>query len=429
MARRLRVAHIMPWDGVGGTEHAALRIARAVREEGFDTVFFCLGSAPVVRDFLQAAGFETGTWRSTYPEFDGYRTFLRDSIHLADEFRRHRIDLLHCGDVPAGKYAALAGRLVLAPVICHVRNRHAQICQPERQMLRAVTKFAFVSRSTWRQFGHAVPDDRGVVIYDGVERNPSGGGEDPRRDVRREFDVPRGTTLIGMVARVDQQKDYETLAKAARRLRDAGVQARFLIVGGYSVEPVQRKHFEQVKRWLAENGVADQFTFTDLRSDVPRLVQAMDTVVLSTHYEGLPLVLLEAMVLGKPVIATDVDGVPEVVSHGQTGLLFPHADDEMLAQHLIALTRDRSRAAELGRNAQSLVASRFNREQFKRGVVDLYETVLRRGPLSKALTPRLGRMPGLALTAGVTALDAGLAARRLVQKRSGLATIAKRSHE
>jgi glycosyltransferase involved in cell wall biosynthesis len=427
MTTRVRVAHIMPWDGVGGTEHAALRIARAVREEGFDTVFFCLGSAPVVRDFFQSAGFEIGTWRPAYPGFIGYRSFLRDSISLAEEFRRRRIDLLHCGDVPAGEYAALAGRLALAPVICHVRNRHAQIGRPERQMLRAVTKFAFVSRSTWRQFGHTVPDRRGVVIYDGVDTGPLGGGEEARRDVRREFNVPDGTTLIGMVARVDQQKDYQTLAKAARRVRDAGVQARFLIVGGYSVEPLQRTHFEQVKRWLAENDVADQFTFTDLRSDVQRLVQAMDTVVLSTHYEGLPLVLVEAMALGKPVIATEVDGVPEVVSHDRTGLLFPHADDERLAQQLIALSRDRSRAAELGRSAHSLVVSRFNREQYKRAVVGLYETVLRRSPLSKAITPSLGRTAGFAVEAGVTALDAGVAAKRLVQRLSGLAE-AKRSH-
>jgi glycosyltransferase involved in cell wall biosynthesis len=408
---RFRVGHIMPWDGVGGTEHAALRIARAVREEGFETVFFCLGSAPVVRDFFDAAGFETGTWGPAYPGFNGYRYFLRDSIRLADEFRRKRIDLVHCADVPAGAYAGLAGRLALAPVICHVRNRHAFIAHQERQMLRAVTKFAFVSRSTWRQFAHAVPDHRGVVIYDGVESGPLAGHDDARRDVRREFNVPDGTTLIGMVARVDQQKDYETLAKAARRVRDAGVQARFLIVGGYSVEPLQLRHFEQVKRWLAENDVADQFTFTDLRSDVPRLVQAMDTVVLSTHYEGLPLVLLEAMVLGKPVIATDVDGVPEVVSHDQTGLLFPHADDEMLAQHLIAVSRDRTRAARLGRNAQSLVASKFNREQFKRGVLDLYATVLPRNRFSTAITPNLGRVADFARKAGVTALDASTRSR------------------
>src|SRR4051812_21156642 len=63
MGTRLRVAHVMPWDGVGGTEHGALRIARVAREEGFETVFFCLGGAPIVRQFFDSAGFETATWR------------------------------------------------------------------------------------------------------------------------------------------------------------------------------------------------------------------------------------------------------------------------------------------------------------------------------------------------------------------------------
>jgi glycosyltransferase involved in cell wall biosynthesis len=332
-------------------------------------------------------------------------------MRLADSFRRNRIDLVHCGDVPAGAYAGLAGRFALAPVICHVRNRHADIGQPERQMLRAVTKFAFVSRSSWRQFGHQVPNRRGVVIYDGIEAATASPGEDVKRDVRREFNVPDETMLVGMIARVDPQKDYETLAKAARRLKDASIKARFLIVGGYSVETLQLRHFELVKRWLAANDVADQFTFTDLRSDVSRLIQAMDIVVLSTHYEGLPLVLLEAMALGKPVVATDVDGVPEIVSHEETGLLFPHADDQLLAAHLIALSRDRPRATQLGTNAQSFVAAHFNREQFKRGVLDLYRTMLRRSRLSQAIRPRLGRAADFARRAGVTALDAGAGAR------------------
>ena len=184
-----------------------------------------------------------------------------------------------------------------------------------------------------------------------------------------------------MVARVDRQKDYETLAKAAARVVKATPDVRFLIVGGYSVEEIQRRHFGQVKQWLAENGVAEHFIFTDFRSDVPRLLGAMDIVVLSTHYEGLPLVLLEAMARGKPVIATDVDGVPELVTDNETGLLFPHQDDARLAAHILSLIHDPSRAANLGESGRSFVKQNFNDEQFRRGVVGLYESVLGSNPL------------------------------------------------
>jgi glycosyltransferase involved in cell wall biosynthesis len=411
MRERQRIAHIMPWDGVGGTEHAALRIGRAVGDAGFETTFFCLGSAPLVRDFFSSAGYHTTTWRAAYPTFGGYRQFLRESMQLAKEFRQCRISLVHCGDVPAGAYAALAGRLALVPVICHVRNRYRNIGEPDQQLLRAVTTFAFVSRDSWRAFGFPVPASRGVVIYDGAEVADceAGSGDDSAtREVRREFNIPDGTPIIGMVARIDQQKDYETLAKAAARVVAAAPNVHFLVIGGHSGDDAQRRHFEKVKLWLSANNVVPYFTFTDFRTDVPRLLRAMDIVVLSTHYEGLPLALLEAMACGKPVVATAVDGVPEIVIDNHTGLLFGHQDDGELAAHLLSLIRDRSRAEQLGENGRSFVQVHFNQEQFRDSIVALYRHVLARNKLPASIVSAMRPVADLALRAGFAALDASI---------------------
>lgn len=412
--KRHRIAHIMPWEGVGGTEQAALRIARTVQHAGFDSTFFCLCSAPLVRDFFSSAGYDTDWWRDGYPRFNGYRYFLHESLQLAREFRRRAITLVHCADVPAGSFAALAGRMALVPVICHVRNRHVDIPEQDRRLLRAVTRFAFVSRGAWRAFAYHVPERRGVVVYDGIEVPPGDPGRDQeanRRDVRREFHIPDRATIVGMIARVDRQKDYETLAKAAAQVISATPDVRFLIVGGYSVEDIQRRHFEQVKEWLAASGVAEYFIFTDFRSDVSRLLRAMDIVVLSTHYEGLPLVLLEAMACGKPVVATDVDGVPELVTDNQTGLLFPHQDDGRLAAHIVSLIRNPGRASRLGASGRSFVQANFNDEQFKRGIVGLYESVLGT-PFSAAIRRNLVPVADLALRAGYAAVDASVRGHR-----------------
>ena len=397
----------MPWAGVGGTEQATLRIADAVRDAGFDSTFFCAGPAPRVRDFFSSAGYDTGTWSASYPGFNGYRHFLHQSLQLAREFRRRSVALVHCADVTAGAYAALAGRLALVPVICHVRNRYHELPEQDQRFLRAVSRFAFVSHASWRAFAHRVPDSRGVVVYDGVK--VSGGEtesehEVDRRDVRREFNIPDDATVVGMIARIDQQKDYETLAKAAARVVTATTKVRFLIVGAHSAEQLQVRHFELVKRWLAANRVSDYFIFTDFRTDVPRLLRAMDIVVLSTHYEGLPLVLLESMASGKPVVATAVDGVPEVVTDKQTGLLFPHQDDAMLAAHVISLIRDQSRAAHLGKSGRSFIQANFNSEQFKRGIVGLYDSVLGGNPVWAAIRPNLAPVADLALRIGCAAL-------------------------
>jgi glycosyltransferase involved in cell wall biosynthesis len=136
----------------------------------------------------------------------------------------------------------------------------------------------------------------------------------------------------------------------------------------------------------------------------------MDIVVLSTHYEGLPLVLLEAMACGKPVVATAVDGVPEVVTHDETGLLFPHADDELLASQLLALARDPNRAARLGMRAQSFVETDFSREQFARGIVAVYHRA-QSHKVSAAIKPRIDHLAELARKASFATLDATITAR------------------
>jgi glycosyltransferase involved in cell wall biosynthesis len=415
-----RIAHIMPWEGVGGTEHAALRIADAVRAAGFDSTFFCLGAAPVVRAFFASAGYDTAVWRDRYPSFDGYRYFLHDSLQLAREFRRRAITIVHCADVPAGAYAALAGRLALVPVICHVRNRYTEVPELERRFLRPVSKFAFVSRGSWRVFGHTVPARRGTVVYDGIDAPGAvtKGDDAASRAVRQEFDIPAAATIVGMIARVDRQKDYETLAKAAARVVADTRNVRFLIVGGYSVETVQQRHFEQVKMWLAAHGVAQYFIFTDFRSDVARLLQAMDIVILSTHYEGLPLVLLEAMARGKPVVATAVDGIPELITNRETGLLFPHQDDVALATHIRSLIRDPEWAARLGTSGWSSVRANFNNEQFRRGILGMYESILPGHSLSGSIQRSLEPFADLALRAGCAAINANVRAAAVSRSRA-----------
>ena len=97
-------------------------------------------------------------------------------------------------------------------------------------------------------------------------------------------------------------KDYFTLARAARRILQAEPQTRFLIVGDYTSAKTYREHYQGVRQVLEECCVADSFIFTGHRQDVSRLLSAFDVFVLSTHREGLPLVILEAMAQAKPVV-------------------------------------------------------------------------------------------------------------------------------
>jgi glycosyltransferase involved in cell wall biosynthesis len=370
---RYNIAHVMPWAAVGGTEHATLRIARATAGAGFGHVIFCRRDAPEVRDFFAAEGFETETYDPAEPSYRRGHTYARDSYRLAREFRRRRVHIVHCADVAAAFGAGLAGRLAGARVLCHVRNRHEGLSRRDRSFLRLVGKFAFVSEDTRRKFGYKVSPGRGVVVYDGIEVGPAE-PEGSAGEVRREFGLGGEVKLIGMVARVSPQKDFLTLARAAARVVAEHPGARFMVVGDY--EEANRGHYEEVRRALAAAGVEPYFVFTGFRADVARLMSAFDVFVLCTNFEGLPLVILEAMARGRPVVATAVDGIPEIVRDGRTGLLHPHGDADALAARLLALLGDEAYAARLGAAGREFVKMEWSRERFAADMVRLYRGVL-----------------------------------------------------
>ena len=386
------VAHVLPWPSVGGTEWATLRVAQAVEAEGFRSVAFCLTGAGPVREMFRAAGFETAEYEAVEPSYRRPKDYLRASWRLAREFRRRGVALVHCADVAAGYYTALAGRLAGAPVLCHVRNRFDDLSRRDQSFLRPVSRFAFVSRDTWRHFALKVGPGRGAVVYDGFDAAPCPAAGDDARGVRRELGVPDDCKLIGMVARVAPQKDYRTLARAAARVAAAYPRVRFVVVGDYEAEEAHRRHYEDVRGWLRESGVTPHFIFAGFREDVARVLNAMDVFVLCTHHEGLPLVLLEAMAQALPVVATAVDGIPELVRDGETGLLHAHEDDAGLAAHLTSLLRDEARARALGEAGRRFVRSNFNQEQFARSMAELYRDLLRLGPPRPGAGPRAGAL-------------------------------------
>jgi glycosyltransferase involved in cell wall biosynthesis len=370
------IAHILPWPAVGGTEHATLRIAQSVDPDRYKSVAFCLPDAAPVRELFASAGFPTSPYRPAEHSYRDYLSYLRASWALSREFRRQHVDLVHCADILGAWYAGLAGRLAGLPVLCHIRNRNDNISRRDASFLWPVTKFAFVSQDTWKRFGMHVPAARGTVIYDGIDVRPALNEDEHRRSVRREFGIPESAPIIGMMARVAPQKDYFTLAKAAARILPEVPDVRFLIAGDNDRTPEHREHYQKVQKVLAECGVAHAFIFAGLRDDIPRLLSAIDIFALSTHWEGLPLVILEAMAQARPVVATAVDGIPEVIEDGKTGLLFPHEDDVSLAAHLLTLLRNPSRLASLGEAGRRFVEARFSRRQFAESMNSLYGEML-----------------------------------------------------
>lgn len=371
-----RVGHILPFSDVGGTEVATLRVARAAREEGYQNIAFIPPQAGRIREMFGDDGIDSVTFDPVEPSYRSPSAFLANTRRLARELSRLEIRLVHCADVPAAFYAGYGARVARLPLLCHVRNRYAQMSLRDRSFLLPVQKFAFVSADTWRHFAHRVGQRRGVVLYDGIDLPDVVSPDGDAAALRAELGVPDGVPIVGMVARVAYQKDYPTLVKAAARVITIHGDVRFVVVGDYSSEATYRQHHLEVLRLAEASGVRTRFIFTDFRKDVPRFLDLMDIFVLSTHWEGFPLVLLEAMAHARPVVATAVDGIPELVTDKQTGRLFPHQDADALARCLTDLLSAPAKARALGWAGREHVARHFTRAGFARNVGRLYAAML-----------------------------------------------------
>lgn len=364
----MRVAHILPFPEIGGTEIGQVNVMLASRRLGIDSFAIVPEGGGTVASYVREAGFTAYPYASPQPSFRHGARFWRESGELASFLREQKANAMHCANVLGAYHCALAGRRAGIPVIGHVRGRFEDLPFRETFFMRWVDRWAFVSRSTWDRFRIPVKQESGEVVYDGVSF--AAAPEDAGKAVRAEFGLNDDTVIAGMVARVAPQKDFETLIRSAAALSDRFPALRFLLVGD-----LDQAHYPQVRQWLEDHRVADRFLFTGFRRDVARLTKAMDIAVLSTHGEGLPLVLLEAMSHSRPVVATGVDGIPEVVEDGQTGLLVPHGDAAALAAAIGRLVSDPALARRMGEAGKRAVDTTFSQQAFEQAVERLYAGV------------------------------------------------------
>jgi glycosyltransferase involved in cell wall biosynthesis len=161
---------------------------------------------------------------------------------------------------------------------------------------------------------------------------------------RAELGVPDDALVVGTIANFRPEKGHEVLIKAAAKVHDALPGVRFVLVGGGPTEAAVRRQVDAL-------GLTEVVVFAGYREDAPRVAASFDVFVLPSFQEGLPIALIEAMGLGKPVVATKAGGTQEAVEDGVQGLLVPTGDAGALAGALNELLRDPSRRSTMGREA------------------------------------------------------------------------------
>lgn len=186
-----------------------------------------------------------------------------------------------------------------------------------------------------------VPEEKTVVVENGVNVAAFSGYEVEARAIRKEFGIGSETPLFGIIGRLKPQKDLPTFLRAAAQILDERPDSRFLIVG----EGPLRDELEAEAKRL---NLIPAVIFAGMRKDIPAIMNALDVMVLSSRWEGLPVILLEAMAASRAVVSTAVDGVKGVVIPNETALLVDVEDPVALAQACLRLAGNPDLRAALG---------------------------------------------------------------------------------
>ncbi|MCK5512598.1 MAG: glycosyltransferase family 4 protein, partial [Thermodesulfovibrionia bacterium] len=210
-----------------------------------------------------------------------------------------------------------------------------------------------------------------VVINSGLELERYRGISIDAGKKRNELRVGQDTMLVGMIGRLEPVKGPEYFIEAIYFITEKFPEVRFLIAGDGALR-------NELEFRCKKLNIFDKLIFTGWREDVPEILSVLDIVVVPSLNEAVGRILIEAGACGKPVVATRVGGIPEVVQDNQTGILVPPRDAYELARAVISLLEDKNKRQKMGETAKNWVDDKFSASRMVKGFSDLYDEMQRR---------------------------------------------------
>jgi len=372
MARKIRILQLVNGFAIGGGEIKLLDLAKGLNRDKYEVYVASVGqSGPLENRFREAAD-DLVVFRKKFA-FDFsliYRVFRYT--------RERKIDLVQTtlpyADFIGPPAAKLAGvkHVISWETLSHGKDdplrsklRHHLAY---RLAMKMVTKIVAVSGETRTSIivNRKIPKKKIEVIYYGVDTDLFEPSPEKMLSIRKALHLSDKNIVLLTVARLEKVKGHSYLIKASKEIIQLFPSVRFVFAGDGNYRP----HLEKM---VEEYSISDYFRFLGFRKDVVNLLKMADIFVLPSVKEGLPNVLLEAMAVAKPIVATAVSGVPEIIFNGQNGYLVPAKDSEALKNSIIKLVESREVRKKMGNTGRRLVEKEFSLNKMIKDFENLYD--------------------------------------------------------
>lgn len=368
-APAMRVLMVIDALHLGGAERVLATLSRVAPDAGFRFVVSVLSPPGSRRSAMEPVLRDAGVPIEylSIPRLADPRALPR----LVAAIRAARADVVHAHLEYAAALVPPAARLARRPAISTFHHVAVPLSRKESLKERLAVaganlgaRVVFVSHASLRSFAdvYGGPRPSWCVIENGVDLSLFSAA---RRPLPAELGIPAGAPVVTLVGALRWRKGQAVALDAWPAVLARIPDARLLIVG-------DGPEGEALRERASALGIERRVTFAGMRTDVASIMQGSTLLALPSQHEALPTTLMEAAACGRAVVATDVDGVPEVVQAGETGLLVPFGDAAALGAALLDLLADDRRRHEMEANARRLAEERFDARRWAERLFDLY---------------------------------------------------------
>ena len=379
MGYSANILYIIEGITFGGGERVFMQLAEGMKAKGYGITVGCVPRG-VFAKRLRELGIEVEGFNmdSKYN--------IRVIFQMAKFMKQKNIHIVHTQGGRAPFFGRIAARLAKVPIVISTvamllsRESHSDVNRLKRTVYLLIDKLTsgYVDRFLVLSEPHRealntdynIERSKVIKIYNGIEFHKYDAISGDGLRVRKELGIALSSSIVGVIGRLAWEKGLPFFLQAASKVTATFPEIKFLIVGDGPLKA-------ELEKLSNELNIRQNCIFTGFRQDIPDILSAVDMLVMSSLYEGMPMVILEAMAASKPVIATKVGGIPEMVRDGETGILVPPEDADALAGSMLTLLKNKNRARQMGLAGRRCVEDHFDVEVMVQNTEAVYQELMR----------------------------------------------------